>query len=235
MENLMKSTLDTYLKGKTLSGKWEQVIDRIMDVYMGEVPQTFAYEGKEYTPESFAGMLALDLEEYISITSFSHHPFYRKFILEIPDNYANGSFYNVPLDELTEITEQAVAKGYTVAWDGDVSEKGFSAATGIAVLPLHVQREDLFSVPGAEVKVTQENRQANFENLTTTDDHLMHIVGTATDQEGTKYFIIKNSWGEVGQHKGYMYMSEPYFRMKTISVMVNKNVLPTEITKKLAP
>ncbi len=235
MENLMKAALDTYLKGKRLSSKWEEVINSIMDVYMGTVPETFMYEGKEYTPITFAQMLNLDLDDYISITSFSHHPFYSKFVLEIPDNYSNGSYYNVPLDELTDIVDRAIARGYTVAWDGDVSEKGFSASSGIAVLPENTQREDLFSQPGPEISVTQENRQANFENLSTTDDHLMHIVGISRDQDGTKYYVIKNSWGEIGNYKGYLYMSEPYFRMKTIAVMVNGNVLPPEISHKLMP
>lgn len=235
MEKIMKSALDTYLTSKSLSDKWENVINSILDVYMGEVPKSFKVEGNSYTPRTFADHLNLKMDDYISITSFSHHPFYKKFVLEIPDNYSNGSYYNIPLEELTEIVDQAIAKGYTVAWDGDVSEKGFSARNGIAVLPEEPTRETLFSEPGKEIRVTQQNRQTNFENLSTTDDHLMHLVGTAKDQYGTKYYIIKNSWGEISAYEGYLYMSEAYFKMKTIAVMINRDVLPTSIAQKLAP
>jgi bleomycin hydrolase len=235
MEKIMKSTLDTYLKSQSLSDKWDEVINGILDVYMGKVPSSFKVEGSTYTPRTFADYLNLKLDNYISVTSFSHHPFYKKFVLEIPDNYSNGNYYNVPLEELTEIVDQAITKGYTVAWDGDVSEKGFSAINGIAVLPKEPTRETLFSEPGEEIHVTQQNRQINFENLSTTDDHLMHLVGTAKDQYGTKYYIIKNSWGEISEYQGYLYMSEAYFKMKTIAVMINRDVLPTSIAQKIAP
>lgn len=235
MEKVMKSALDMFVKSKTLSDKWDDVINGILDVYMGPVPETFVVNGKSYNPKTFSETLDLDMKDYINITSFTHHPFYEKFVLEIPDNYSNGSFYNVPLDELTMIVDEALAKGYTVAWDGDVSEKGFSARNGIAVLPVDPEREDLFTTPGKEINVTAENRQMNFESYATTDDHLMHLVGSARDQFGTKYYIIKNSWGEIGEYGGYLYMSEAYFKMKTISVTVNENVLPTSIAQKLAP
>jgi bleomycin hydrolase len=202
---------------------------------MGEVPASFTISGKEYTPRTYAEALQLKLENYISITSFSHRPFYKKFVLEIPDNYSNGSYYNVPIDELSLIVDQALAKGYTVAWDGDVSEKGFSAQSGIAILPVDPNRQDKFKEPGKEIRVTQKNRQMNFENLSTTDDHLMHLVGSAVDQYGTKYYIIKNSWGEISEYKGFLYMSQAYFNMKTIAITINKDVLPTNIAQKLAP
>jgi len=171
--------------------------------------------------------------DFVSITSFSHHPFYQKFILEIPDNYSNGSFYNVPIDELMQTIDASIQAGYTVTWDGDVSEKGFSQKNGIAVIPEDPKREDLFDTPGAEIEVTQDNRQVNFENLTTTDDHLMHLTGIAHDQNGTKYYLVKNSWGNIGPVQGYIYMSEEYLRMKTISIMVNQEAVPRSIAKKI--
>lgn len=233
MEKGLKGFLDGIRTSKTLSKKWKPAFNSILDSYMGKVPEQFEYDNKTYTPETFAQFTKLKTDDYISITSFTHHPFYDQFILEIPDNYSNGSFYNVPLDELMDIMDYALLSGYTMSWDGDVSEKGFSARNGIAVLPVDDKREDLFTVPGAEIKVTQENRQANFENYSTTDDHLMHIVGLALDQNGTKYYLVKNSWGEISDYNGYLYVSESYMRMKTVSVMLHKSALPENSSKKL--
>ena len=200
---------------------------------MGAVPKQFMHNGKAYTPQSFVETTKLKTDNYISIGSFTHHPFYEEFILEIPDNYSNGSFYNVPLKEMMSVIDYAILAGYSIAWDGDVSEKGFSAKNGMALLPEDAIREDLFTNPGKEISVTQENRQANFENYSTTDDHLMHIIGLALDQHGTKYYIIKNSWGEISDYKGYLYMSENYLKMKTISVMLHKNGVPSVSSKRL--
>jgi len=233
MEKGLKGFLDGILKSKRLSPKWKMAFNAVLDVYLGTEPNNFQYEGKNYTPKSFAQSLGLDAENYVSLSSFTHHPFYKDFILEIPDNYSNGSFYNVPLNELMSTIDFALDKGYTIAWDGDVSEKGFSAKEGIAVLPTDNKREDLFTKPGSEILTTQESRQENFESYATTDDHLMHMVGTATDQKGNKYYIIKNSWGEISQHKGYIYMSEAYVKMKTMAIMVNKNAIPKKTSEKL--
>ena len=224
MEAGMKGFLDGVLKSKKLSKKWPVALDAILDVYMGDAPESFTYEGKKYTPESFAKHLDVDPADYVSLTSFTHHPFHTNFVLEIPDNYSNGQFYNVPLDELIATIDKALSKGYTVAWDGDVSEKGFDARKGIAVLPTKPSREDLFDKPGTELKVTQELRQENFESFSTTDDHLMHLIGTATDQEGNEYYIIKNSWGAISPYKGYLYMSKAYAAMKTVAIMVHKDI-----------
>jgi len=233
MEAGLKGFLDGVRKSKRLSTKWQPAFSAILDVYMGAVPAQFVHDGKTYTPKTFVETTKLKTDNYISIGSFTHHPFYEEFILEIPDNYSNGSFYNVPLDEMGSIIDFAILAGYSIAWDGDVSEKGFSARNGIAVLPEDASREDLFIKPGKELTVTQENRQANFESYSTTDDHLMHLVGIALDQDGTKYYIIKNSWGEISDHKGYLYMSENYLKMKTISVMLHKDALPKDSYKKL--
>lgn len=233
MERGLKGFLDGIRKSKVLSSKWKNAFSGILDSYMGPVVEQFEYEGKSYTPESFAKHTALKVEDYISITSFTHHPFYEQFILEIPDNYSNGSFYNVPLDEMMSIIDYALLAGYSIAWDGDVSEKGFSAREGIAVLPTDAGREDLFTMPGSEVEVNQDNRQSNFENYRTTDDHLMHIVGIALDQKGTKYYLTKNSWGEISDYKGFLYMSEAYIKMKTVSIMLHKDALPKNSSEKL--
>ncbi len=161
------------------------------------------------------------------------HPFGEEMILEIPDNYSNGHYWNVPMADLQAIVDFAVAEGYSVAWDGDVSEKGFSGMNGIAVVATDGKREDLFKKPGEEKKITQEFRQRTFENFSTTDDHLMHITGIAEDQEGTKYYYVKNSWGAISPYQGYVYMSENYFDLKTVSLMVHKNAVPEKVRKRL--
>ena len=198
MEAGLKGFLDGVLKQKRLSPKWKGAFTSILQNYIGSAPESFDYNGKTYTPESFAKSLDINATDYINITSFNHHPFHSYFILEIPDNYSNGSFYNVPLDEMMDAINGALDKGFSVAWDGDVSERGFSKKHSMAILPTDYKREDLFTIPGDEVQVSQNNRQANFESFSTTDDHLMHIVGKAKDNAGHAYYIIKNSWGEVG-------------------------------------
>jgi bleomycin hydrolase len=183
-----------------------------------------------YTPEAFASELKINTDDYIEITSFSHHPFYQQFILEVPDNWAWGSFYNVPLDELLEIIYFSINSGFTVAWSADISEKGFSWNSGIAVVP----DDNPGKIHGQEKKITQELRQEGFDKYATTDDHGMQITGLAVDKNGNKYFRVKNSWGVAGSpYNGYLYASEPYVRYKTIAIMVNKNGIPGNIRQKL--
>ncbi len=229
MENALKGFLDGVMKSSRLSSKWPKAFDAILDVYIGAVPNEFNYGGKSYSPQLFAKHLGIDPNNYVSMTSFSHHDFYSSFILEIPDNYSNGSFYNLPINEMVSVIDQALTKGYSIAWDGDVSEKGFSASEGIAVLTADHKRKDLFSLPGEELKVTQELRQKHFESYSTTDDHLMHIIGKAKDQNGTEYYIVKNSWGKISPYEGFLYMSKAYVQMKTIAIMVNKNALSDQL------
>jgi len=229
MEAALKGFMDGVMKSKNPSTKWKAAFDGILDAYMGACPATFSYKGKETNPKELAKELSIDVDQYVSLTSFTHHPFYDKFILEIPDNYSNGYSYNIPLETMIDAVDAAIEKGYTIAWDGDVSEKGFNAKKGIAVLSTDLNREDLFTAPGDEIKVTETNRQENFENLSTTDDHLMHIVGKAIDQNGTEYYIIKNSWGSISPYKGYLYMSKPYLAMKTISVTLHQDVLTGKV------
>ncbi len=233
MATALKGMLDALIGQKRISEKWKAGFEALMNAYLGTPPETFTYQGKEYTPKSFASSLGIHPDDYVSFTSYTHHPFGEQMILEIPDNYANGAYYNVPMEDLLAITDYAVEQGYSVAWDGDVSEKGFSAKNGIAVLPVDPKREDLFENPGEETDVTQELRQLTFQNYSTTDDHLMHITGIAKDQDGEKYYYTKNSWGAISPYQGYVYMSAPYFRLKTVGLMVHKNAVPEYIRKRL--
>jgi bleomycin hydrolase len=230
---ILKSVLDGMITKKAVSEKWPDVLNAILDVYIGPVPEQFKAGNEIHTPATYASSLGLKMNDYINLTSFTHHPFYQPFVLEIPDNHANGSFYNIPLDEFMRVTRNALENGYTIAWDGDVSEKSFSAQQGIAVNPPN-PREDVFARPGQEVQVTQDLRQRDFELYSTTDDHLMHVTGMAKDQRGVPYFIIKNSWGEVGPFKGFLYMSESYYMAKTISIMVHRDAIPADILDRLA-
>lgn len=233
MSKALKGMLDALIKQKKVSGKWIDGFVGLMDAYLGTPPNNFTYHGKEYTPDSFADHLGIDPDNYISFTSYTHHPFDKEMVLEIPDNYSNGSYWNVPMADLQAITDSAIKEGYSVAWDGDVSEKGFSAQDGIAILPAKEKRKDLFEKPGDEIKVTQELRQSTFFNFSTTDDHLMHVTGVAEDQNGTKYYYVKNSWGAISPYQGYVYMSEHYFNLKTVAIMVHKDAVPADIRRRL--
>lgn len=230
MEAALKGMADSFSKAKKLSPKWRQAVSSVLDVYMGENPTDFIFEGKKYTPKNFLTYTKINPKDYISMTSFTHQPFYSNFILNIPDNFSNGSFYNVPIDELIENIDNALTKGFTIALDCDVSEVGFSAKEGVAVLPVDSEDKEkkFLKEIKPEVKVTQEFRQQEFENFNTTDDHLMHIVGKVKDQNGNVYYTVKNSWGSGSEkvgNNGYIYMSVPYTRLKTISVMIHKDGL----------
>ena len=227
MAAILQGMVEAIVKRKPVSPKWKEAYARVLDVYMGQSPQQFTYKGETYTPQSFAKSLGFNAKDYVNLTSYTHHPFNESFVLEIPDNYSNGSFQNVPIDDLVKTIDNAINNGYTVAWDGDVSENGFASRSGMAILPKQRSRR-MLKEPVEEQEVTQEMRQKTFENFSTTDDHLMHLVGIARDKNGKKYYIIKNSWGDVGPFKGYLYMSEAYVRLKTVAIMVHKNALPQE-------
>jgi bleomycin hydrolase len=224
--------------------------------YLGEIPEKFDYQGKSYSPQSFArDFVGLNMDDYIEITSFSHHPFYSRFIIEIPDNWSWGEVYNVPLNELEQIIDYSLQKGYTVAWASDISEKGFLTGNkGVAVVPVvktegmsesererweklsdREKEEETFKVtkPVSELEITQEIRQLSFDNFQTTDDHGMLIVGTATDQNGNAYYKIKNSWGDYNKMNGWFYASKAYLKYKTTVIMVNKNAIPPHSRKNL--
>jgi bleomycin hydrolase len=230
---VLKGYLDGLIGRKSLSDKWDDGFDAILDVYLGKVEENFEVNGMKYHPKAFAMQLGLNSGDYLNLTSFTHHPFYESFILEIPDNFSNGSFINIPLDEFEMILDHAIKNGYSVAWDGDVSEKGFSAKEGLALLPAHASDLGVFDQVVEQLVVTADSRQNNFESYSTTDDHLMHIVGIAKDAQGNKFYKIKNSWGEIGDLKGFMYMSAPYFRMKTISITLHKDGIPVNMVNKL--
>lgn len=225
---LLKNTLDDYIKSDSKKGaqEWQTEINHILDTYIGKNPISFNYENNLYTPKTFATYTKFNPDNYVSITSFTQKPFYSKFILNIPDNFSNGSFYNVPINEMMNVINTALANGFTVALDVDVSELTFSSKYGIAVLPLNaIENEKSLTEIVKEQDVTQLSRQQNFENYSTTDDHLMHITGMLTDQNGKTYYKVKNSWGTDAANSGYVYMSQDFAKMKFISVMVHKDAL----------
>ena len=256
MVRYMHAIADVAVKTKQRSPEYDKLIANLFDTYLGKLPEKFTYKGKEYTPKSFAESLGLNMDDYIELTSFTHHPYYVKFDVEVPDNWEHSLMYSLPLDEMMETVDYALTNGYTVCWDGDVSEKGFSFTNGVAINPEVKKVEDLsntdrarfeklgekerleevfkFERPYPEIKVTPEVRQAGFESFVTTDDHLMHVTGITKDQNGTKYYITKNSWGtDRNKFGGYLNMSESFVRAKTIYVMVHKDAIPKAIKTKL--
>ena len=254
IDAVLKAYVDAVIKGRKLTTAWQQGLNGILDAYFGKMPETFVYEGKEYTPKSFAESLPVNLDDYVSISSFTHHPFYSQFIIEIPDNWAWGTVYNVPLNEMMDIIDNALAEGYAIEWGTDVSERGFSRTKAIGIIPeadiesmtdteaerwgklTDREKENelyKFDKPGKEKVITQQMRQEAFDNYETTDDHGMVIIGTATDQNGNPYYKVKNSWDVMPPYDGFYYFSRPFVEYKTVSIMVNKNAIPKAIRKKL--
>ncbi len=251
----MLKALNKKPQNHKLTPVWEKAYMKVVDTYLGEVPENtedfkFDYKGKQYSPKSFAKEIGLNMDDYVEITSFSHHPYYQKFVLELPDNWQLHEAYNIPLDEFLEVSENAIKKGYTFAWGADVSEKGFSHRKGLAVVPQDERTANrkssekildfdgkkipnAFYQPVKEKQITEKMRLDAFMNRTTTDDHGMHIVGIVKDQKGTKYFIVKNSWGKSNQLNGYFLASFPYFKYKSIDIFVHKDALPKSLKKKL--
>lgn len=257
LEGILQAMVDVVIKNRNrkLSTAWKPAIEKVIETYFGETPKSITYNGESLSPQKLTEKLGINPDDYIEITSYSNHPYYQKVVLEIPDNWAHKQYYNVPLQDLMSIMNNSIDNGFTIAWDGDVSEKSFSYKKGLAVLPqLNVKEmtdseqakwadlpndkrlEEIYSfkeiVP--EIKVTPELRQETFDNYLTTDDHLMHIVGTSKDQNGTLYYITKNSWGDEDHiFDGYLHMSEQYVRKKTIAIMVHKDAVPKHIAKEL--
>ena len=232
----LKTILTTYLKDtKKYTTNWGNDVESVLDYYLGQDVTSFNYEGVQYTPQSFLEMTTVNPKDYVNITSFTHQPYFTNFVLNIPDNFSNGSFYNVPLDDLVSSINNALNNGFSIALDCDVSEKTFSSKHGIAVIPEDESQNSLLNV-GSEKIITADYRQQEFENYNTTDDHLMHITGLLEDQNGTVYYKVKNSWGSDSArvaNDGYIYMSEAYIRLKTISVMIHKDAVPKELQSKL--
>lgn len=247
---IAKSKLHSLQMGTDNAPLWKKGLEGIYDAYLGKRPETFEYKGKTYTPQSFYESTGLNNNDYISLTSYTHHPFYQPFVLEIQDNWRWGQSYNLPIDELMEVFDNAIMNGYTIAWGADVSENGFGR-TGVGTMPdMKKAQEDLTGSdmarwlkltsssdfangPLPQKWCTQEERQRAYDNWETTDDHGMLIYGIAKDQKGTEYYMVKNSWGTIGTYKGIWYVSKAYARYKTMNIVVNKKALPKEIAKKL--
>jgi len=216
-------------------------VESTCDAFLGKAPEKFTYKGKEYTPKSYAEATGINPDDYVFLTSFTHHPFYSKFTLEVPDNWNWDQMYNLPLNEFQEVMQSAINNGFTFAWAADVSEKGFKFKEGLAVVPempfsemSDAEKADLVKKPHTQFKVTQEIRQLAFDNYETQDDHGMHIVGLVKDQNSTSYYIVKNSWGkDRNECDGYFYASEAYVLYKTTSIMLHKKAIPAAIAKKL--
>ena len=257
----LDAALTAYLKAvvakpnRKLSTAWRKGLEAILDAYLGPLPETFTYKGKTYTPRSYAASLGLNTADYVALTSFTHHPFYREFAVEVPDNWLWATSFNVPVDEPQAAVDNALKEGYTVVWAADVSEGGFKWNDGVALMPKGKTEGDMndtelsrwvklsdrdrqndkynFKAPVEEIEVTQELRQEMFDSQETTDDHGMVIVGTATDQKGNRYYKVKNSWDSNQIYDGYFYVSMPYFRAKTMNILVNRKGLPKDLAKKM--
>ena len=241
-------------KNKKLTTAWKDGLNAILDTYFGKMPETFTYKGKEYTPHSFAESLPIKMSDYVFVTSYTHHPFYEQYIVEVPDNWMWEKAYNVPLDELMQIVDNALVNNYSVGWAADVSEKGFHRTKAIGIVPedniesmsgteaerwgrlsAQERQRELYSFdkPVKEKKITQQMRQEAFDNYENTDDHGMVIEGLATDQLGNPFYKVKNSWDVRPPYEGYYYFSRPYVEYKTMEIMVNKNAIPKTIRKKM--
>lgn len=257
LDAVTKAYVEAVLKNKNkkLSPVWFKGFQGIMDAYLGEVPETFTYKEKEYTPQTFANELGLNVEDYIEIGSYTHHPFYEQFILEVPDNWMLDMVHNIPMDEMMEVIDNALENGYSIGWGSDVSEKGFSWKNGVAIVP-NEELDDLsgtekekwekltdkekkaalysFTEPVKEKTITQEMRQIEFDNYNTTDDHGMQITGIAEDQNGNRFYKVKNSWGTAGHiYDGYFFASKSFVQLKTIDIVVHKDAIPKNILKKM--
>lgn len=253
----MDAVTDAYVKAvvknpnRKLSTAWKNGFQGILDAYLGERPEKFVVDGKEYTPKTYMESLPINLDDYVDIVSWTHIPYYEETIQEVPDNWRWEKAYNVPLEDMMAIIDNALNNGYTLAWASDVSEKGFTR-DGIGVVPdteaiKKAAGSDearwigadprnpgkTVATPGPELTITPEMRQAGYDNYQTTDDHGMHMYGIAKDQNGTKYYIIKNSWGAAGAYKGIWYVSESFVKYKTMDILVNKNAIPQDIRTKL--
>lgn len=241
--DIEKGVLEAVVKNANgeLTPNWIKAYTGVIDAYLGQVPENFTYNGKKYTPKTFANeVVGLNPDNYIELSSFNDHPFYSKFTLLVPDNWSFDQVYNVKVNELTDIIDNALKAGYTVAWATDVSEKSFSWKNGVAYVPAvpfgdmtMAQKAAMFDGPKPEMEITQENRQLAFDNYQTTDDHGMHIVGAAKDQTGKEYYIVKNSWGATNDYKGYLYVTKNYVKYKSTAILLNKAGIPSTITKKL--
>lgn len=244
MDAVLKSIVDavTKNKGGKITPRWQEVFESVLNIYLGVPIKEFSYNEKKYTPKSFVDSLGFNPDDYVEFTSFTHHPFYTKFNLEVPDNWSRDLYYNIPINDMVHLIDSALVKGYSIAWDGDTSEKSFDKK-GLAIVPEEEPKTDEEKKdekdsdkeePVKEKFITETMRQETFDNQTTTDDHFMHITGLAKDKRGYTFYYVKNSWGTKDRkYDGYWYMSEPYLRYKTIAIMVHKDVVPGWLKRKL--
>ena len=257
LDGILDAMLKVIVKkpNKKISTAWRNALEGVLDAYLGVIPATFTYNGKTYTPKSFAESLPIKPADYVALSSFTHHPFYSDFVLEVPDNWLSGRYTNLPLNELKAVVDNALANGYPVAWAADVSEGGFKWKEGVALMPKGKDEGDMdgtelsrwvklsdkerledkykFDGPVEEITVTQEMRQDMFDSQETTDDHGMEIVGIAEDQNGNRYYKVKNSWDTNQVYGGYIYVSEPFFLAKTMGISLHKDAAPAKIAKKI--
>lgn len=240
MDMVLKSMVDILVEEDKVTSVWEKAISGVLDAYLGDYPKEFEYQGKTYTPESFRDYLGIDVSNYWTFTSFTHHPCYSEFIFESPDNWSNGVVKNVKLDDLIDIIDHAIMNGYSVVWASDVSDPGFNHKKGLAIVPEkdwndmnEDEKAEVFEKLVKQKNITPKMRQQGYDNYETTDDHLMQIVGLAKDKDGNKYYKVKNSWGQDSNELGgYFYASEAYVRLKTMTIAVNKDAVPKEILEK---
>jgi bleomycin hydrolase len=242
MDAVLKAYVEQVITNRngSLTPVWKKGFSGILDAYLGEECTTFEFRGQSFTPRSFADSTGIDPDAYVALGSYTHHPFYEAVILEIPDNWIWGTVINLPLDEMMQVLDHALASGYTVCWDADIGEWGFNREKGLALMPVTEPEDTGGQEPAkwdghrvAEQEINQEIRQQWFDNYRTTDDHLMHITGMAKDQDGKKYYLVKNSWGTDINQAGYLYASESYLRAKTLFLMMHRDALPPSVTEKL--
>ena len=243
MDGMLKAMLDVVIsnKNKKLTPKWKEAFTSVLDVYLGKGISSFVYRGQTYTPKSFAEeVVGIQPDDYVQLTSWTHHEFYKPMVIMVPDNWNYGISYNIPMDDMTVVVDHALKKGYTVSFAVDVSEKYFSWKDGVAVLPPKPMSElskeehlEFLGSPSDEMVVDQEMRQMAYDNYSTTDDHGMHIVGLSKDQNGKEYYLVKNSWDTKNIYEGYIYISKSYFKYKTIAFLLHKNAIPTSIRQQL--
>jgi len=238
LENILSAVIKN--RGGKVTPLWPKVFESALDFYLGSTLKQFDYGNKSYTPISFSESLGFNPDNYIELTSYTHHPYFSKIDLEVPDNWSRDLYYNIPIDDLIKTIDYAIANGFSIAWDGDTSEKEFDRKKGYAIIPIDAdsikeEEDDKKTIePYKEKTITQEMRQETFDNYTTTDDHLMHLTGIAADQTGAKFYYTKNSWGTKDKkYDGYWYMSLPYVKLKTIAIMVHKDAVPAEIKTKI--
>jgi len=235
MDAIIKSVMSTVVSKKSLQSKpvWLNIIEATLDSYLGKVPESFEYEGVKYTPKEFGRSLGIDINDYVELTSYTHHPFYDAIELEIPDNYRGEKYYNIPLDEFMSVIDNAINNGYSLVWDGSVSKDNFFSKKGYGAVPVE-DWDSKSKKPEVEEKIDQDYRQKYFDSYEVIDDHLVHMVGIAENQEGTKFYYIKNSWGTKDKgFDGYYYFSEEYVKLRTIAIMVHKDAIPMAIKLKL--